>query len=504
MADLRSGIASADIVDMLAGEVDGEPVLVVRHDGALYAVGGTCTHYGAPLADGIVADGTVRCPWHHACFDLRTGLATRAPALNPIATYEVEERDGRIIVGAKREVPQPARVHSRVRSVGIVGAGAAGSAAAEGLRREGFDGAIALIGAEETLAVDRPNLSKDYLAGHAPEEWMVLRGDDFYREHQIEAVTGRRAVRLDARTKTLTFADGSSRAYDAIVLATGAEPVRLTPAGGATVHVLRTLADSRAIIAKAEKGRRAIVLGSSFIGLEVAAALRAREVDVTVVGPETIPLARVLGVEVGAWIRRLHESNGVRFRLGTTVSTFERDRVVLASGEPLAADFIVAGVGVRPNVQLAESAGLVVNEGIVVDEFLETSVPGIFAAGDVARYPDPYSGHRVRVEHWVAAGQQGRTAARNIVGRNRTPHRVPPFFWSAHYDAIVAYVGNAHGFDRAELHGSLDDRRAAVAYRIGGRIAAVATIGLDRESLLIEKAMEEGNAAEVERIAASV
>jgi NADPH-dependent 2,4-dienoyl-CoA reductase/sulfur reductase-like enzyme/nitrite reductase/ring-hydroxylating ferredoxin subunit len=502
--DLKSGIAIEDIADggMLAGEVGDEKVVLVRHGNEVFAVAAECTHYHGPLAEGIVSGESIRCPLHHACFDLRTG-APSAPALNPIAVWNVEQRDGRVFVTTKRDIPPSPRAQTTVNSVGIVGAGCAGNAAAEMLRREGFGGSITMIGAEETVPIDRPNLSKEYLAGSAPEEWMPLRDDAFYRGQNIELLTGRRAMQLDAKTKTLTLDDGSKRTFDAILIATGSEPVRLSPPGANRVHLLRTLRDSRAIIAEAEKGKRAVVIGASFIGLEVAASLRAREVEVTVVAPDQVPLGKTMGVEVGAFIRRLHEEHGVHFRLGTTVATFEGDRVVLATGEPITAGFIVAGVGVRPNTQLAQSAGLTIDNGIVVDEFLQSSVPGIFAAGDVAHYPDRFTGNKIRVEHWVAAGRQGQTAARNILGRH-TPHTAPPFFWSAHYDVTIAYVGNGAGFDKVEIHGSLNDRRALAVYRIGSRIIAVAAIGLDRESLLIEAAMEAGNAAEVERIVASI
>ena len=504
MMDLKSGIAIEQIADggMIGGDVDGQSAVLVRRGAEFFAIGADCTHYHASLADGIVAGDTVRCPLHHACYDLRTGAAT-APALAPTPVWNVEQRDGRVFVTTKREIPPAAPIKTNVRSVGIVGAGVAGNAAAETLRREGFTGTITMIGAEETVPIDRPNLSKEYLAGSAPEEWMPLRDAEFYRAQNIEFLMGRRAVLLDAKAKTLKFDDRSTRTFDAILLATGSEPVRLSPPGATRVHVLRTLRDSRAIIAEAVKGKRAVVLGASFIGLEVAASLRAREVEVTVVAPDAIPLAKTMGVEIGAFVRRLHEEHGVRFRLGTTVATFEGDRVILATGEPLICDFVVAGVGVRPNTQLAEAAGLAVDHGIVTDEFLGTSVPGIYAAGDVAHYPDRFSGQNVRVEHWVAAGRQGQTAARNIMGRP-TPHTAPPFFWSAHYDVTINYVGNAAGYDRVEVHGSFDDRRALVAYHVGPRIAAVATIGLNRESLMIEKAMEDGDAAAVERTVASI
>jgi len=499
--DLTSGVPIADIPEhsMLAGHADGEAVILVRRGDEVFALGGTCTHYSAPLADGIVAGDTIRCPWHHACFDLRTGDALRAPALTPIPAWNVERRGDVVFVTTKREPSPPPVAKTDVRSIGIVGGGAAGAAAAEMLRRRGFDGAITIISAEETLPVDRPNLSKDYLAGNAPEEWIPLRTPEFYAEQNIEMVTGHRVLRVDAETKTLALDNGIERRFDAILIATGADPVRLTPPGAERVHVLRTLADSRAIIAEAEKGRRAVVLGASFIGLEVAAALRAREVDVTIVAPEEIPLVRILGTEVGAFIRALHEEHGVRFRLGATAAKFESDRVILSTGEPLPADFIVAGVGVRPNTLLGQIAGLKLDQGIVVDEHFETSACGIYAAGDVAKYPDRVSGKMIRVEHWAVAEQQGQTAACNIIGIE-TPHVAPPFFWSAHYDVTIAVVGHAAGFDKAELHGSLANRRALIAYRSGNEVAAVATIGMDREALRASVAMERGDRAELEAI----
>jgi NADPH-dependent 2,4-dienoyl-CoA reductase/sulfur reductase-like enzyme/nitrite reductase/ring-hydroxylating ferredoxin subunit len=503
--DLEQGIPLDDLADgaMLGGHAGGEAVLLVRRGREIYAIGGTCTHYSAPLAEGLVVGNTVRCPWHHACFDLRTGEAVRAPALSAVPVWKVEQRAGKVFVTGKGEAPKPRPLPPPPDSIGIVGAGAAGAAACEMLRKSGFTGAITVIGAEETLPVDRPNLSKDYLAGNAPEEWMQLRTPEFYAEQNIEVITGRRALQLDPSTKTLTLDNGVRRAFDAILLATGADPIRLTPPGAERVHVLRTLKDSRAIIGEAEKGRKALVLGASFIGLEVAASLRARECDVTVVAPEDVPLAKPMGAELGAFIRKLHESHGVHFRLGTTASKFEANRVILANGEPVPFDFVVAGVGVRPNTMLAQLARLRVENGVIVDERMQTSAPGIYAAGDIALYPDYYSGRKMRVEHWVAAEQQGQTAARNMLGID-APHTAPPFFWSAHYDVTIAMVGNSLGYTREEVHGSLDERRALMAYYIGDDVIAVATIGLDREALMVEAAMENRDKAEVKRIIGSV
>jgi apoptosis-inducing factor 3 len=503
--DLEQGISIDELPDgaMLGGHAGGEAVLLVRRGGEIHAIGGTCTHYGGPLAEGLVVGNTVRCPWHHACFDLRTGEAVRAPALTAVPVWNVERRGDRVFVTGKGQAPAPRPLPPPPSTIGIIGAGAAGAAACEMLRKSGYTGAIAIIGAEETLPVDRPNLSKDYLAGNAPEEWIPLRTPEFYSEQNIEVITGHRVLQLDPTSKTVTLDNGERRSFDAILLATGSDPIRLTPPGAERVHVLRTLSDSRAIIAEAEKGKKALVLGASFIGLEVAASLRARECDVTVVAPEDVPLAKPMGAELGAFIRNLHESHGVRFRLGTTASKFESDRVILATGEPVAADFVVAGVGVRPNTMLAQLARLRVENGVVVDERMQTNAPGIYAGGDIALYPDAYSGRMMRVEHWVAAEQQGQTAARNMVGID-APHTAPPFFWSAHYDVTIAMVGNTMGFTRAEVHGSLDDRRALIAYYLGDDVIAAATIGLDREALAIEAAMEEGDRAEVARIVASV
>jgi NADPH-dependent 2,4-dienoyl-CoA reductase/sulfur reductase-like enzyme/nitrite reductase/ring-hydroxylating ferredoxin subunit len=498
--DFKQGVAFADIPDggMLVGQVDDEAVLIARRGDELFALGATCTHYSAPLGDGLLVGDEVRCPWHHACFDLRTGEATRAPALAPVACWNVERRGEQVFVTTKKETtPAKAKVPSTLRSVGIVGAGPAGNAAAEMLRRRGFTGTVALIGAEEP--VDRPNLSKEYLAGNAPEEWMplpVAEGVEF---------VPRRVTAIERRTKAVTFDDGDVRAFDALLLATGAEPVKLRLPGGDLphVHYLRTLADSRAIIANATSGKRAVVLGASFIGLEVAASLRAREIDVTVIGPEAHPLARVLGDDLGRWIQSLHEKHGVKFHLGTTAKAVEADRVLLADGTEVPADFVVLGVGVWPNVALAEEARLEVDQGIVVDEYLRTSATGIFAAGDVAKWPDRISGRRTRVEHFVVAERQGQVAAENILGM-RKPFRDVPFFWSAHYDVVIAHVGNAIDYDQAELRGNLDEPRALVAYRKAGRVLAVATVFMDRESLAIEAAFERGDLAAVEQIISGV
>ncbi|MGB7046289.1 MAG: FAD-dependent oxidoreductase, partial [Methylocella sp.] len=382
--DLRQGIAFGDLPDggMLAGHAGGEAVLLVRRGEDVFAVGAVCTHYGAPLADGLVVGETVRCPWHHACFSLRTGEALRAPALNPVSCFRVERRGGTVYVQEKLEKAAPRALTSPTlpRSVVIVGGGAAANAAAETLRNEGYRGGITMLSADDSGPYDRPNLSKGFLAGSAEEDWIPLRSPDFYKKNNIDLKLATRVAALDPSSRKLRLADGGELKYDALLLATGAEPVRLDIPGSdlAHVHYLRTLGDSRAIIAKAQASRRAVVLGASFIGLEVAASLRARNIEVAVVAPETIPMERILGADAGNFLRLLHEEHGVTFHLGTTAASISTQSVILRNGETLGADLVVAGVGVRPSITLAEQARLSIDRGVAVNEYLETSAPGIF------------------------------------------------------------------------------------------------------------------------------
>jgi NADPH-dependent 2,4-dienoyl-CoA reductase/sulfur reductase-like enzyme/nitrite reductase/ring-hydroxylating ferredoxin subunit len=496
--DLAQGVAEGDLKEgtPLLGQVAGDAVMLVRQGAEIFAVGATCTHYSGPLAEGLVVDGTVRCPWHHACFDLRTGAPERAPALNPIACYQVERAGGKVRVGQKL-VPAPKAPRAGApTSIVIVGAGGAGNAAAECLRREGYLGGITMIGRETAVPYDRPNLSKDYLAGTAPEEWIPLRSPEFYRELKIDLLQGSAVESIDAKARTVTLADGRSVGWDRLLLATGADPIRLNVPGGELPHVrtLRSLADSRGIIEALAPGKKVVVVGASFIGMEVAAALRTRQLEVHVVAPETRPFERTLGPALGDFLRNLHESRGVRFHLQQTVTRIEAKSVTLSGGGTLEADLVIAGIGVRPALALAEKAGLALDRGITVDEHLETSVPGIFAAGDIARWPDPHTGQKIRVEHWVVAERMGQTAARNLLGQREAFDAVP-FFWSAHYDVSLSYIGHAERWDSIELDGDLEKRDCQVVYRQGGKVLAVVTLGRDSLGLRAEAALERNDTA---------
>jgi len=491
--DFRNGFSIRGLSDgsMKLGHVDGEEVVLARRGDEFFAVGAHCTHYGGPLAEGLIVDGTVRCPWHHACFSFKDGEALRAPALDPVVCWRVEKLGDEVFVREKLALPAPRRVAEGPSSVVIVGGGAAGLAAADMLRREGYDGPLTIVSADASPPIDRPNLSKDYLAGTAQEEWIPLRSSDYYRDRRIDLLLNSRVSSLDTKRRRILLEDGGELEFGALLLATGADPVRL-PVEGATdaqLHYLRTFADSKAIIARAASAKRVLIIGASFIGLEVAASLRARGIHVDVVAPDRQPLERVMGAEVGVFIRKLHEGHGVTFHLEQTVSRVSGRTVTLSDGKDLEADFIVLGVGVRPSLILAEQARLAIDRGIKVDEYLETSVPGIFAAGDAARWPDPHTGERIRVEHWVVAERMGQVAAKNILGHSEKFDAVP-FFWSQHYDVTINYVGHAEKWDVVEIDGNLDARDCSIVYKNGGRTLATATISRDLQSLQAEVAME--------------
>ena len=497
--DFTEGFPLDDLRDggIIQGKVGDEDIILARHADEFFAVGAGCTHYHGPLAEGLLVGDELHCPLHHACFSLRTGMATCAPAFDAIPCWRVEREGDRIFV--REKLPALAQYpeantkkppHSP-SSIVIVGGGAAGLAAADMLRRKGYDGSLTMISADDSAPYDRPNVSKDYLQEPIPDEWMNLRVPEFYKERRIDLILDSRVSSLDLSLTQVRVEDGRAYSFSALLLATGAEVIELPIPGGreSDIFYVRSWSDARAIFKRAETAKQVVVVGASFIGMEVAASLSSRGLGVHVVAPENEPFERTLGPEVGGFFRALHESHGVIFHLGKTVKRVDGNQVALSDGTNVQTDFLILGVGVRPSVTLAEQAGLKVDRGIVVNEYLETSAPGVFAAGDIARWPDPHSGQQIRVEHWAVAERQGQVAARNILGF-REPFDAVPFFWTQQFGVALRYVGHAGKWDAVEIDGTLDAKNCAVSYKRAGKTVALATIGRDIQSLQFEAAME--------------
>lgn len=491
LPDLIAGVSARTLPvgTGMVGRVGEDAVLLLHTAEGLRAVQATCPHYGAPLLDGCVHDGRIHCPWHHASFDLADGTVLRPPALDRLRTWRVEERRGRI-----RVLPHPQRRQSRRspprtrETVVVVGAGAAGVAAALTLREAGHRGPLLLVDPDPAAPYDRPNLSKDYLAGTAPEEWLPLRVGEDWDALGVERVIDS-VIAASPDDPVLELGGGRTVEFDGLILATGAEPRTLTVPGsdGEYVFTLRSLDDCRAIRARAQPGTRAVVVGAGFIGLEASAALRSRDVEVSVVAPEAAPLRGVLGPELAAELLALHERMGVRFHLGTQPRAIEAGQVRLDDGTLLPADLVLVGVGVKPRLTLAIQAGLEVQEGVVVDPFLESSRKGVYAAGDIASFPDPRDGRVIRIEHWAVAQAQGRTAAFNLLGHRRRFLDVP-FFWTSHYDVTVRWSGFPGAWDQVETDGSLHQGSLAARFMRDGVPLAAAFVGRDREALRWELA----------------
>lgn len=491
--DLAKGVplASVPFAGVLAGHVDGAPVLLARLDDGIHAVDGACTHYGAPLAGGLVVDGEIRCPWHHACFSLRTGAALRAPAFAPLARWRTVIVGDTVFVRGQDTTARPPRPPPRNQPerIVIIGGGAAGFAAAERLRDQGFTGALSMLSADSAAPCDRPNLSKDYLAGTAPEDWIPLQGPGFYADRQIDLRLDCDVAAIEVGSRHVRLGSGERLAYDALLIATGAEPRRLPLPGFdlPNVFTLRSLADARAIVAACAGATSVAFIGAGFIAMEAAGALRSRGLAVHVVAPGEVPMERALGREIGLFIAGLHEEQGVVLHLRATAKGFDGRVLTLADGTMIAADLLVVGAGVSPRTELAAAAGIAVQDGILVDARLQASIAGIYAAGDVAHYR--HGAERIRVEHWVHAQRQGQTAAANMLGAGQAFTDVP-FFWTHHYGLDVRCTGYANGWDEIRIDGVPSRRDFTARYFRAGHLVAATSVGRDLENLSIEAGLQ--------------
>ncbi len=483
-------------------DLEGTPVVLARVDGQYYAFGGTCTHYGAPLHEGVLKGHTLMCPWHHACFDIRSGLRLEPPALNDLPHFPVRVEGDQVIVTLPQDnetEPQGKATGGDKRTFVIVGGGSAGNAAAEELRRLGFLGQIVMISAVPNVPVDRPNLSKDYLAGHAEPGWIPLRGDEsWYAARDIELRLATKVTKIDPKAHTVHLDKGGSLRYNKLLLATGGAPRHLTNTPGADlkgIFTLRVLADSDKIIDAAQKGKQAVVVGASFIGMEVAASLAGgRGVSVTVVGPGSTPFDRILGEDVGRMFQQEHEANRVQFRLNSEVRRFvghdgQVIGVELKSGDVLPASLVVVGIGVTPATDFLKDSGLKVDEkdhSVRVNAALQSSDLDIFAAGDIARWDDG-SERGLRIEHWRVAEQHGMVAARNMLGKADSAAEHVPFFWTTQWGIDLRYVGHAERWDEIIFrYGKPAQKDFLAFYVAGGKLLAAVGMKHDPEMDAVE------------------
>ena len=500
VANLRD-VPGQGMITVEAGETK---ILLVRQDGELSALGAHCPHYGAPLKDGTLHEGCITCPWHRSAFDASSGDLVEPPSLDALPRFDccVDDATGDVVVivpekAPSRRVPAMATAAPELdeRTFVIIGGGGAGSAAAEMLRTQGFRGHIVMLtGDQADLPYDRPSCSKAYLRGESSDEKMPLRRSDFYKRYGIEQ-RSEKAAMIDVPNRSIQLTSGEIIEPDAMLLATGGTPNTLETGGVwlEGVYTLRTWDDSRRIREAAGSARTAVLIGASFIAMETAVALREHDVEVTVIAPESEPFADTFGPEIARFLRERHESQGVKFRLGKTARQFvgqERlQEIELDDGTRLEADVAILGIGIRPATKVIKGANLHEDGSIEVDQYLQVR-EGVFAAGDIARYPEPHLNEPVRIEHWRLAQQQGRVAAQNMLGHQQ-PFRKVPFFWTRHYDLSIGYAGHARSWDETILAGSIADEAFTVYFVRDDRLIAAAGTQINELTALSEL-MQEG------------
>jgi apoptosis-inducing factor 3 len=501
-AMMENEVFAARIDELQNGQMKevtvGENKLVLaKVDDRFYAVGGNCPHLKAPLAKGALCGTQLYCPWHHSAFDITTGELQEPPALDCLPTYEVKVQGNEVYVTtiSKQKVPNTNITLFPDKTFVIVGGGAAGLMAAQTLRQEGFDGKLVMITKEALPPYDRTMLSKKFLSGKMEAEKLPLRQEEFFEQHRIDLWTGKEVKTVDATTKTILLEDGSQLNYDKLLVATGGEPnsLQLPGANLENVCLLRSEADAERILEKAKAAKRVCIIGSSFIGLETAASLKTLGLDVTVLVKDAVPFEKIFGREIGQWFLDLHTEKGVTMKTATEVESIagnaKVEHVVLKNGERIEADLVVVGIGVHPKTDFLQGVELDEKDGSVrVDEHLQAAAD-VYAAGDIARYPDGRRNEPIRVEHWRLAQQHGYITALNMLGKTCSVDDIVPFFWTNQYDQRLSYVGHAEDWDEVMMDGSVADKKFLAFYLKSGKVQALASMGRDVESNKIEDAM---------------
>jgi apoptosis-inducing factor 3 len=504
-------IAVAKVDDLQNGQmqqikVEDSQILLSRINDQYYATSAFCTHYGAPLAKGILCDERIVCPWHNACFNAIAGQQEEPPGLDSLTHFSVRVEGEQVLVKLPSAIPQQRTLEMAIyepsldpRTFVILGAGAAGTAAVEMLRQKGFQGKIVLISAETNLPYDRTKLSKNYLQGQAEADSLSLRSCEFYQQHDIELCFGQAVTEVNALGKKITFADNSQQKFDSLLLATGGLARKLDVPGAdlANIFTIRQPSDVDSILNKVKNANKAVVIGSSFIGMEAAASLTQQGLQVTVVSPSKVPFEKILGDKLGKMFQKVHESKGVEFKFETKVTEFIGNEgveyVILDNGEKVAADLVILGIGVQPNTSYLKGIKLDEKDhSIRVNNYLQTEIENIYAAGDIAQFPYAPMGESTRIEHWRLAAQHGRIAAVNMLGKSpQLVEQIVPFFWSGQYDLKLRYVGHAEEWDEIKVEGNLELEQPEflVYYFKDDCIMAVAGINRDRDIAAISELM---------------
>lgn len=499
-------IKVAEVNDLKNGEMkafsigNGNKILLSKIDNEFNAIAAYCTHYGAPLEEGVLNGDTIVCPWHHACFNAKSGDLLEPPARDSLPGYEVILKDKDVFVKVPDELeasrmPSMSKKDENDKSTYvIIGGGASGNAAAQAMREAGFKGSIKMITQEDKFPYDRPNLSKDYLQGTAEAEWMPLRSEVFYKEYGIEILFNKKVKSVDSENNSIAFDNGEEIKFDKLLIATGGTPRKLNIPGSDlnNIYYLRSFADSDEIINKAKDSKKAVVIGASFIAMESAHSLTERGLKVTVVAPEEIPFERVFGKEIGSLFKRQHEAKGVEFKLGRNVKSFEGggniNNVVLDNDEKIQTDLVLAGIGVRPVTDFIKNLPLQKDGGLKVDEHFKVK-NNIYAAGDIAEYKDWRTKELIRIEHWRTAEQHGRNAGFNIAGKN-IPFKGVPFFWTVQAGITLNYVGHAKEWDETFIDGNVDSQNFICYFLNNDKIYAAAGVNKDKELAAIEALMK--------------
>jgi NADPH-dependent 2,4-dienoyl-CoA reductase/sulfur reductase-like enzyme/nitrite reductase/ring-hydroxylating ferredoxin subunit len=503
--DLKNGEMKSYKID------DNNKVLLCRINNEFFAIGAACTHYGAPLEEGILKDDTIICPWHHACFNAKSGNLLEPPAMDALQKYEVKTEGDSVKINVPEEIQssrKPAMVkkdnRSDSRTFVILGAGASAYFAAQSMRENGFKGNIIMVTEENRNPYDRPNLSKDYLAGSAEPEWMPLRPDEFFVEYGIEIKQEMTVTGLNLNEKLVSFMNGENLKYDKLLIATGETPRKLDVPGAELKNIfyLRSFGDADKIIETVKISKKAVIIGAGFIAMETAHSLTERNIKVTVFAPDEVPFERNFGKEIGKLFKKEHEKNGTSFKLKSKVKGFKGSdkikSVLLESGEEIETDFVIIGIGVKPATKFISGIDLLEDGSIKTDSYLRI-IEDVYASGDIASFPDSRTGKYLRIEHWRLAQQLGRIAGANMSGRSMKYEEIP-FFWTAQAGMTLRYVGFTKIWDEIIIDGNIADKNFIAFYIKNNVILAAAAINRDKEMDAVHLLMKEQRLPEIETL----